>query len=44
MHGAPHSVAKSDTLLTDNALIHDEVVSLFEEVFGGRAPAAMPTL
>jgi myo-inositol-1(or 4)-monophosphatase len=44
MHGAPHAIAGSDHLLADNGALHDEVLAMFGEIFGGRFPANMPTI
>src|SRR5580692_8445904 len=41
MNGLPHSL-RSPHILTDNGLIHDEVVGLFETIFRGEHPHAMP--
>jgi myo-inositol-1(or 4)-monophosphatase len=44
MHGMPHRVAGSDHLLADNGTLHDEVLALFAEIFGGRSPVRMPEI
>src|SRR3954449_7967802 len=36
MNGASHSITASDHLLADNGVLHDEVIAIFGEIFGGR--------
>jgi myo-inositol-1(or 4)-monophosphatase len=43
MYGGPHTLT-SETLLTDNGALHEEVVGFFSEVFQGRAPVPIPAL
>jgi len=43
MQGRPHTL-KSPDLLVDNGLIHDEIVELFGEIFGGRYRYPMPPI
>lgn len=42
MRGAKHHL-KSPHVLTDNGLVHDELLALFARIFEGDAPNAMPT-
>jgi hypothetical protein len=44
MHGAPHSVTSSDHLLADNGALHEQILALFGEIFGGRFPVQMPQI
>ena len=44
MNGAPHSVTASDNLLADNGALHEEVLRMFQEIFEGRSPVALPQL
>jgi len=44
MHGVSHSITASDHLLSDNGVLHDEVVTIFGEIFGGRFPVLMPQI
>jgi len=44
MHGAAHSVTGSEHLLSDNSALHDQIVAMFGEIFGGRFPVPMPTI
>jgi myo-inositol-1(or 4)-monophosphatase len=44
MRGAPHSVTGSDHLLADNAGLHDEVLTIFTEVFDGQFRVTMPNI
>jgi myo-inositol-1(or 4)-monophosphatase len=41
MHGRPHTL-KSYSLLSTNSLIHPSTLDLFEKVFAGQAPYALP--
>jgi myo-inositol-1(or 4)-monophosphatase len=43
MRGKPHTL-RSSNLLVDNGLIHDEIVELFSDVFGGRFRHPMPLI
>jgi myo-inositol-1(or 4)-monophosphatase len=43
MHGEPHQLRGPD-LLVDNGLIHDEIVSLFAEVFRGHYRVPIPQM
>jgi 3'-phosphoadenosine 5'-phosphosulfate (PAPS) 3'-phosphatase len=43
MKGAPHHLRASH-ILTDNALIHAEVLGLFSAIFRGEYPHAMPAM
>ncbi len=43
MKGHPHSL-KSPHILTDNGLIHGEIVGLFHEIFTGKYRYAMPSI
>ncbi len=43
MRGKPHTL-KSPDLLVDNGLIHDEILELFREIFGGHYRFPMPTI
>jgi myo-inositol-1(or 4)-monophosphatase len=44
MHGAAHSVTKSDSFLSDNGTLHGEVLQIFAEVFHGKMRHAMPEI
>ena len=44
MNGASHSVTASDHLLADNGVLHNEVLRMFQEIFEGRPPVALPEL
>ena len=44
MRGAPHSLTASDHLLADNALLHDQIIGIFGEIFAGRFPVQMPAI
>jgi myo-inositol-1(or 4)-monophosphatase len=43
MHGEPHRLV-SPHILADNGTIHDEVVTLFSQIFRGEYPHPMPPL
>jgi myo-inositol-1(or 4)-monophosphatase len=43
MHGEPHQLRGPD-VVADNGLIHDEILSLFEEIFSGRYRVPMPAI
>jgi myo-inositol-1(or 4)-monophosphatase len=43
MHGAAHSVRKSESLLCDNGALHGEALQVFDEVFRGEMRHPMPT-
>jgi len=42
MKGQPHSLTASEDLLADNGILHDQVIEIFGEVFGGKVRVAMP--
>jgi myo-inositol-1(or 4)-monophosphatase len=42
MRGEAHSITASDHLLADNGPLHDEVVAMFNEIFGGTMRFEMP--
>src|ERR1035438_7649567 len=44
MHGAPHHVASSDTLLADNGALHQQVLALFDEIFRGHFREPIPQI
>ena len=44
MRGAVHSVTGSEHLLADNGSLHDEVLSLFGNIFDGNFPVEMPVI
>ena len=44
MRGASHSLTASDHLLADNALLHDQIIEAFGEIFAGRFPVQMPSI
>ena len=44
MKGAPHRVAGSEHLLADNGALHDQVIGIFDEVFGARFRVPMPSI
>jgi hypothetical protein len=44
MRGASHSVLSSDTLLADNSLLHDEIISAFDEIFRGNLRVPLPVI
>jgi len=44
MDGGPHNVNSSPHLLTDNGLLHDQVLELFGEVFRGQYRVPIPPL
>jgi myo-inositol-1(or 4)-monophosphatase len=44
MRGQPHSITDSDDLLADNGALHEEVLRMFREIFGGRLPVPLPEL
>jgi myo-inositol-1(or 4)-monophosphatase len=44
MRGALHSVTASEHLLADNGVLHEQVIRMFEAIFGGRFPHAMPVI
>ncbi|HEY1242678.1 MAG TPA: inositol monophosphatase family protein [Bryobacteraceae bacterium] len=44
MNGQPLSVTQSDHMLADNGLVHDEVLRMFQQIFSGHAPVALPEL
>lgn len=44
MRGAPHSVTASEHLLADNGALHDEVLTLFGEIFRGHFRVPIPPI
>jgi myo-inositol-1(or 4)-monophosphatase len=44
MKGGAHSVTRSEHVLADNGLLHDQVLDLFAEIFRGEPRVQMPTL
>jgi myo-inositol-1(or 4)-monophosphatase len=44
MCGQPISIRDSEHLLADNAILHDEVLAMFREIFSGRPPLPLPEL
>ncbi|HEX3876403.1 MAG TPA: inositol monophosphatase family protein [Bryobacteraceae bacterium] len=44
MHGAKHSVTKSDSVLADNGLLHGEALEIFGELFHGKMRHPLPQL
>ena len=44
MSGGPHSITRSDHLLADNGVLHEEVVRMFALIFGGGQPVPIPDL
>jgi myo-inositol-1(or 4)-monophosphatase len=44
MKGSLHSVTGSEHLLADNGILHDQVLEIFEKIFGGRFPVEMPSM
>jgi myo-inositol-1(or 4)-monophosphatase len=44
MHGAAHSVRKSESVLCDNGALHGEVLQSFDEVFRGEMRHPMPEM
>ncbi|HEY7389894.1 MAG TPA: inositol monophosphatase family protein [Bryobacteraceae bacterium] len=44
MCGQPISITASEHLLADNAILHDEVLAMFREIFSGRPPLPLPEL
>jgi myo-inositol-1(or 4)-monophosphatase len=44
MKGGLHSVTGSEHLLADNGILHDQVLEIFEKIFGGRFPVEMPSI
>jgi myo-inositol-1(or 4)-monophosphatase len=44
MKGQPHSVTGSPHLLTDNGLLHDQVLAMFARIFRGEMPVPLPSL
>jgi len=43
MKGAPHRLT-SAAILTDNGLVHDEVLALFSEIFCSKFRQPMPVI
>ncbi len=44
MHGATHSVTKSESFLSDNGLLHGEALQMFDEVFRGEMRHPLPEI
>jgi myo-inositol-1(or 4)-monophosphatase len=44
MTGAPLSVAKSDHVLADNAILHDEILAAFADIFRGTLRVPLPVI
>ena len=44
MRGKLHHITDSDDLLADNGALHEEVLRMFSEIFGGRLPVPLPEL
>jgi hypothetical protein len=44
MHGAAHNVNSSADLLADNGLLHEPVLGLFGEIFGGHFRVPIPQI
>jgi myo-inositol-1(or 4)-monophosphatase len=44
MRGGAHSVASSPDLLADNHTIHEQILTLFAEVFEGQFRVPMPPI
>jgi myo-inositol-1(or 4)-monophosphatase len=44
MKGAAHSVTGSEHLLADNGALHEQIVTMFGEIFAGRFPVEMPAM
>jgi len=44
MKGAPHNVTASEHLLADNGVLHDQVLEIFNEIFGARFRVPMPAI
>lgn len=44
MRGAAHTITASDHLLADNGILHDEVLAIFNRIFGGDVPVEMPQI
>ena len=44
MYGAPHSVTASEHLLSDNSELHEQVLTLFGEVFRGEFRQPIPQI
>jgi len=42
MRGKPHSLTASDDVLADNGILHDPVVEIFAEIFGGNFRVPLP--
>ena len=43
MHGAPHNL-RSPHILTDNGVVHEEILQLFREIFAGQYRVPLPTI
>jgi myo-inositol-1(or 4)-monophosphatase len=44
MRGGPHSATASDDMLADNGAVHEEVLAMFADIFGGHLPVPLPSL
>jgi len=44
MRGDAHNVTSSEHLLADNGALHDQVLTLFSEVFRGEFRQPIPTI
>ena len=44
MNGQPLGITTSDHLLADNGALHDEVLRMFRQIFGGRTTVTLPEL
>ena len=44
MKGGPHSLTGSDHLLSDNGVLHDEILKRFSEIFEGHMRVPLPEL
>ena len=44
MHGAKHSATDSETVLADNAALHEQVLAAFEDIFKGKQRVPLPEI
>lgn len=44
MHGAPHNISSSAQVLTDNGLLHDELLAFMAEIFQGNLRIPIPSM
>jgi myo-inositol-1(or 4)-monophosphatase len=44
MRGDSHSVTGSEHLLADNGALHEQVLEIFDKIFGGNFPVEMPSI